>query len=70
MKRFFILAAFVLLSAGAERAKAGIVTGPILNMDSNQTNSGIEIIANTNSVIQSLVLENQGGADCNRSDPG
>jgi hypothetical protein len=65
MKRFFILsAAFVFFSGWTLQAKADVITGPdLLQNVANQTNSGIEFTALTNSTLQSVLFQNQGGPD-------
>jgi hypothetical protein len=66
MMRYFVLSAvFVLLvTVCVKRAHADVITGPTLNQNaSNQTNSGIELTATIDSILQSVIYQNQGGAD-------
>jgi len=65
MKKLLVAGALLFFLLGwANEANAGIIHGPALTDDVvNQTNSGLEITALTNSILQSVVYQNQGGAD-------
>ena len=64
MKQLLMTGAIAFLLGWANEARADVIPGPTLRDNVvNQTNSGLEITALTNSTLQSLVYQNQGGAD-------
>jgi hypothetical protein len=64
MKRSVIAGALAFLLACAAQANADVIPGPFLDSNvMNQTNSGVELTAITDSVLQGFIYQNQGGAD-------